>query len=508
MAWTGLAELAPRLSELEVRFEKRRRFAGLVAGPLLFVVAAAIPPLAHVTPVGMRTLGVFLWTITWWICEPIPIPATSLLSMALLVLCGILTVDAAFSTWANWINIFLLGAFVIGHAMNVHGLTRRIAFRVASSALIAGSPWRMLVFFGLGAAILSSVVSHVVTTMVFLSIAVGLANSLRLERGSRYAEALFLAIAWGSNLGVGTPVGAPTNLIAIGMASSMGHRVGFLQWMAIALPVLVVSLGAMFLVIRYVVRPEIDWTLTSSFLDAEVRTLGPLSRAERVAGGAFAVALILWMLPDLVPLVAPGGRQHPVSLWVMRHLDWSVSAIVVATALFLIPIDRKNHRYAMTWEEATRGIDWGTLSLIAAALALGNAIAHRSLGLGQLLEASISSFVTSSGSQFLFVAAIITFTVIVGSFVSNLAIVSLAGALVQATAPAAGVNPIALLVAVALAANMDFALPIGTPPSAMVFASGYVRIGTMVKGGSILALLSIPLVSLVGFYMARWVLGG
>jgi sodium-dependent dicarboxylate transporter 2/3/5 len=160
----------------------------------------------------------------------------------------------------------------------------------------------------------------------------------------------------------------------------------------------------------------------------------------------------------------------------------------------------------MTWEEAVRGVDWGTLSLIAAALALGNTIAHRTLGLGQLLEQSISTFVVSSGSQLFFVLVVIAFTVIVGSFVSNLAIVSLVGALVQATAPSAGVNPIALLVAVGLAANMDFALPIGTPPSAMVFASGYVRIGSMVKGGTVLTALSIPLVALVGFYVANWVL--
>ena len=101
---------------------------------------------------------------------------------------------------------------------------------------------------------------------------------------------------------------------------------------------------------------------------------------------------------------------------------------------------------------------------------------------------------------------VVAFTVIVGSFVSNLAIVSLAGALVQAVAPSAGVNPIALMVAVGIAANMDFALPIGTPPSAMVFASGYVRIGTMFKGGAILALLGIAICTFMGYYMVAWMI--
>src|SRR3990172_1150780 len=132
MSWTGLAEMAPMLSEAEIRFEKRRRFVGLLLGPVLFGLALMGPPLEHVTPLGMRTLGVFLWTVTWWVTEPIPIPATAFFSLALLVVCGILTVPEAFGYWANWVNIFFMGAFIIAHAMNLHGLTHRLAYRMVS----------------------------------------------------------------------------------------------------------------------------------------------------------------------------------------------------------------------------------------------------------------------------------------------------------------------------------------------------------------------------------------
>src|SRR5207244_11821506 len=127
MSWQGLAEIAPRLSEIEVRFEKRKRFLGLWLGPLLFIAAVLVPPLRNVTPVGMRTVGIFLWTVTWWICEPIPIPATSLASLAMMVLCGVLSVDAAFSTWSNCICIFLLGAFIVRLVLGLHGLTLLLA---------------------------------------------------------------------------------------------------------------------------------------------------------------------------------------------------------------------------------------------------------------------------------------------------------------------------------------------------------------------------------------------
>jgi sodium-dependent dicarboxylate transporter 2/3/5 len=508
MSTDRVAGLATEISIVEVSGERRRRLIALGLGPLLFVIAVLAPTLPSVSELGMRTLGVFLWTAVWWFSEAIPIPATSLFALAMLVLAGILPVDAAFSTWSNWVILFLVGAFVIGHAMNVHGLTRRIAYHMVSSRLVQGNPWRVLLFFAFGSAVVSSILSHVVTTMIFLSIAVGLAKTLRFEKGSRYAEALFLSICWGSSFGIGTPVGAPTNLIAIGMAAqSFGYRVGFLEWMLVCIPMVIVGLAALFFVIRYVLKPETpNWQLSPALIETELSKLGPLSRGEKVSAGVFLIAMFLWILPDLLPLFLTGGRQHPISVWVTRHLDWSVTALIMATSLFVIPVDRKNGKYAMTWEEAVKGIEWGTLCLIAGALGLGNAIANKTTGLGTLLEQSISAFVTASGSEFLFVLGVITFTVIVGSFVSNLAIVGVVGALIQVIGPSAGVNPIALMIAVGVGANMDFALPIGTPYNAMVFASGYVRMGTMVKGGTVLSLLTIPLVSLLVFYLASWLI--
>lgn len=506
MSWKGLAEIAPRLSEAEIRFEKRKRLIGLWLGPLLFVICLLVPPLQNVTPIGMRTLAIFLWTVTWWVCEPIPIPATSLASMAMLVLCGVFSVEAAFSPWSNWVCIFLLGACVIGHAMSVHGLTRRIAFRIASSRFVGGNPWRLLVAFGLASAIMSSMMSHVVTTIIFVAVATGLAKTLGLQQGSRYADALFLAIAWGSNMGVVTPVAAPTNLIAIGIAQSIGYRIGFLQWVAICLPVFSITLIALFLILRYVLKPEMpDWGENQAFLSKEAMKLGTMSRGEKISGGVFGIAMALWILPDFLSLFLAGGRRHPVSVWVGQHLDWSVTAILMATALFLIPLDWKQRRFAMTWDEAVKAVEWGTLSLIAAALGLGNAIADKTVGVGGFFQQVASSIVASSG-QFLFVLVVVAFTVIITNFISNIAAIGMVGALVPAVAPAAGVNPAALLVVAAVAANMAFALPIGTPPSAIAFASGYVRIGSMVKGGTILALLSIPLVSTLGFYLASWIL--
>ena len=515
MAWKGLSEIASNLTEAEVRFEKQRRLFGLVVGPLSFIACMLVPPLPDVEPVGMRTLGIFLWTVIWWVCEPIPIPITSFMGTALLVLAGVEGVVPAFAGWSNWINIFLLGACVIGHAMSVHGLTERIAYKMVASRLVGGKPWRILLLFGIGSAVMSSMMSHVVTTMIFIAIAKGLAETFQFERDPRYAECLFLSIAWGSNLGIATPVGTPPNLMAIGYVERIGYRIGFLEWIQACLPVFIVSLIAVFLVIRFVLRPEMPkWERSAEFLEGKLKSLGKMKRGEKIVSTVFLSAMFLWMLPDLVPLGINGltqlgvmhtvGAQHPISIWLKSHLDWSVSAVLMATTLFLIPTNWKKREFAMTWEDAVKGIEWGTLSLIAAALSLGEAIASPKLGLGTFLQKIISSFAESGASEFFFVVMIVSFTVIVGAFISNIAIMGMVGALVMAIAPTAVFNPIAMLVSVGMAASFDFALPIGTPPSAMVFASGYVRIGTMFKGGAILALFDIAIVSLMGYYLVAW----
>ena len=484
------------------------KLVGLWLGPLLFALTLLSPPLEGVTPVGMRTLGVFLWTAAWWFSEAIPIPATSLFALAMLVLCGVLSVADAFGMWSNWIVIFLLGAFIIGHAMTLHGLTRRIAWHMAGSSLVGGSPWRLILMFGIGPALLSPILSNVITTMVFLSMAIGLAKALELRKGSRYPEAMFLAIAWGSTMGgIATPIGAPTNLIAIGSINSMGARVGFLQWMAITIPMSLVGLALMFFVIRYVLRPDTPerW-MSPSYLQEELRKLGPWSRGEKISALVFSVAMFLWLLPDVLPLFLEGGRRHPWSIWITAHLDWSVTAIIMATALFVLPVNWKERRFAMTWDEAVKGVEWGVLALIAGALTLGNALANRTVGLGQFFERLLGSLESSSGSQLVFMFGLVTFTIVMTSFVSNIAAVGLVAALVQGIGTSAGINPIALLVCVGVAASMAFPLPVGTPYNAMVFASGYVRMGTMVKGGVAITLLVIPVVSLLVFYLASWVI--
>lgn len=485
-----------------------RWWIGLFLGPALFALANIAPALPEVTPLGMRTLGTFLLVVTWWICETLPIPVSAFVGMALLVVVGVFPVDRAFSYWANWINIFLIGALVIGHATNIHGFNRRFAYYMLSLPFVAGRPWALLCTFWAATAALSAISSNVVCTIVFMSIGIGLLEALRVPREHPVGGVLMLGVAWAAGIGgIGTPVGSPPNLISIGLLDGAGYRVGFLEWSAVGLTTAAVSLVALFATMRWIARPDVSvLEVRHEFVRRQLDSLGPAGRAERLAVGALGAALVLWLVPDMSALWLGGG--HPVTALLQSRFSWPVTAILVASALFAIPVDRTRGRFLMHWDEAVKGIDWATLALIAGALALGDAMASPTVGIGRFLSTQVATVLDPSAGWVMFVGGCVAATIVVTNFMSNNATVSMVTpiALSIANAPGSVVKPAALAVAIGMASSMAFALPAATPPVAIVYASGRVRIADMVRYGSVLALLATVLMTLVAYVMAEIIL--
>lgn len=481
--------------------EGKRQLVSLFLGPALFILFSLLPPWPETSNLGMRTAGLFLWTVTWWIGEPIPLPATSFLTMALLAFFSVMPLSRAFSYWAHWVNIFLIGAFLIGHALNQHGVSRWFATRVLALRFIRGDPWRLLVVFLTAAALLSSIASNVAVTIVFMTIGIGLLKSLRIEPGHRFGEILILGVAWAAGIGgVGTLIGTPPNMIAIGLLGQFGVQIGFFRWMLIGYPTLIIQLLVMFALLRFFVKPkELSLQISEDTLREHAHQSEPLSRGGIAAVLALLTALVLWMVPDLAALLL--GHTHWFSLWAQQSLNLPVVSILVASALFFIPIRWRTREFVMTWPEAVKGIEWGTLALIATALALGDVLADPKVGLGRLFTRGAMQLIQTDPSPYLFTGLNVAMTVLLTNFVSNNAVISAFGPLVlsMSTHMSSSVIPAAVLIAVAIASSMAFALPSGTPPLALVFASGYVRMSTMMTYGALLALTSIPVVSIVGY---------
>ena len=486
---------------------RQKSILAFLVGPALFTIALLLPIPEGVPPVGMRSLGIFLWVMSWWIAEPIPLPATSFLGMALLVLCGVFPLETAFSYWANWVNIFLIGAFIIGQAVNLHGLNRRFAYWIVCRKFVGSSSSRLLFSLLSACVLLSAVSSNIVCTVVFISIALGVIKSLEINPRSRYATALLIGVPWAASIGgAATPVGAATQIYAIGLLRELDYRVGFLPWMMFGVPMMLVCTVAMFLVIWLVFRPEFqEVRVSSGFARQGLEEMGPIRRAEKISAAVLLAAWVLWMLPDLTVYVL--GQSHPVASWLQSRLSWAVVGLLAALSLFLIPVDWKERKFAMTWGDAVKGVEWGVLALVAGALAIGSAVSDPKVGLGNFFAKGFEFFSASGGSPMLLIPLSIFLVGLLTNFISNFATLSavLPVMLAIATSPGSGINPVALTLTLGVTSSWAFALPSATPTNAIAFASGHVHTSDMFKGGIVLAMLCTTATAFMAYHLINWI---
>lgn len=466
-----------RLSEAELRFERRRRKTGLVLGPVAFALLLAFPPPSLGTGAG-TLLAVVAWVLAWWITEAVPLPVTAVLGPALTVVLGVVPVREAFAPFGDPIIFLFLGSFLLARAMSVHGLDRRLARAVLAIPAASSSPRRVVWTFAALAAVLSMWVSNSATTAMLYPIALGVLGTMDVERGrsSPLARPLLLACAYGASVGgIGTPVGSPPNLVAIGQLSSLaGIHVGFVPWLFVALPVTLAMVGVAALVLG--VRLGSGGAAKPAG-PISGGTSAPMSTGERSVTAAFLVTVTLWVAPGLLSLVL--GSNHPLSAALGRALPEGAVAVLGAALLFVLPAGGSERHGALAWGEATQ-IDWGTLLLFGGGLSLGGAMFRlglsEALGKGLVTATGVS---TTVGLTIVFSVFSIFFTEIT----SNTAAATMLIPLAIASAQAAGASPLEPALGCALGCSMAFMLPVATPPNAIVYGSGLVPIGTMARAG-------------------------
>ena len=267
---------AGRLSPAEERFERRRRTVGLFIGPLLFALVLLIP--FDLEPNQHRLAAILALVVAWWVTEAIPIPITALLGVALVALLEATppptedeaATDIVFGTFADDTIFLFIGSFIIAEAMVVHGLHRRLAFRVLALKGVGGSTYRIILAFGLIGALTSPVMSNTAGAAMMLPIALGvmgvvggmvasqLEGEHRIEK-LRFGAALMLVITYGITVGgLLLPIGSPPNLIGRDLLESeTGEPITFLEWFVMALPIVIVMFIAVIVIVLLMNRPEL-----------------------------------------------------------------------------------------------------------------------------------------------------------------------------------------------------------------------------------------------------------
>ena len=496
----GAAEV---YSPAEEHFNRRRRTTGLFLAPVM-LLALLVAPLPLAAP-AHRLGAILAMMVVLWVTEALPLAVTALIGPVLVIAFGVAPARAAFAPFADPIIFLFIGSFMIAEAMFVHGLDRRLAYGALSSRMVGGSATRVLIAFGLVAAVISMWISNTATTaMMFpigLSIVAHLTKGREAEQGSRnFATAMMLMAAFGASVGgIGTPIGTPPNLIGIGMLNRIaGVEISFFKWMLLGIPIVILLFGFLALYFRWRLLRGVtlDAGSTESFRD-ELRRLGRLSPGQRNTLVAFGVTVSLWLFPGLLNMAGLGSTAFARAY--AAAIPESVAAMTGAILLFVLPTCWRARRFTLAWDQAVR-IDWGIILLFGGGLTMGE-LAF-STGLAEAMGRGITNWLP--GESALSLTILFTAVAIVMSeAASNTASATMIVPVAIAVSEAAGINPIQPALGATLGASMGFMMPISTPPNAIIYSSGHVPITQMMRHGIALDVagfvLIVILVSTLGW---------
>ncbi len=468
--------------------------------------------LAALSPEAVSLAVIIGAVVTLWITEALPLAVTALLGAVACVLAGVAPAREVFRPFADPLIFLFIGAFILAEGIRVHGLDRRLAYAVLSVPWVDGRPRRILAAVAVVCALTSAFISNTCTTAMMLTIVTGILAAIEAAAASSgrlpapaFGTGLLLCVAFASSIGgLATPIGTPPNLIGLGfIRSQLGVDVSFLGWCAIGVPlvgamttVIVLLLGALFP--AGVSRLE----GVAEHVAAERARLGRWSTGQRSTAVAFAVTVVLWVFPGIVLVVA--GPDHPLSVWLRARLPEGVAALSGAILLFLLPGDRAGgagpRPRALSWDQAR--IDWGIVLLYGGGMALGS-LAF-STGLAEALGVAITDWLPGGSWRapaLVAVGAVVA--VLTSEFTSNTASANMVVPVVIALGQAAGGEALPAALAATFAASLGFMMPVSTPCNAIVYGSGRVPLGAMMRAGVLLDLLGAMLVVALLLGVAR-----
>jgi sodium-dependent dicarboxylate transporter 2/3/5 len=497
---------------------------GLFAGPLLALLCYYLLPSHYSTgpaewvefsQSGRVTLAMMVWMASWWLTEAVDIEVTALLPIVAFPLFGVAPLSKVLPSYAADVIFLFMGGFIIGLAIERWGLDRRIAFFVLR--LAGASPGAIVGAFMGVTAFLSMWVSNTACAAMMVPIAISVIDLvLRSRTGSglkelggipqdraaerNFAIGLLLCVAYAASIGgIATIIGSPPNGIAVRyIQQTFQKEVSFFDWLLIGGPFTLLFLPIAWLMItRVLFRSDMgEIEGGRRHFDEEYRKLGPLGRGEKIVLAVFAVTAFLWIFSPLLKGIVI------MEVKPLAALTDTVIAMLAAMALFLLPVDREKGIRAMDWDTAVK-LPWGVLMLFGGGLTLAAAV-----------EANGVSEFIGNGTRGLaglhplvLLLAITAITVFMSELTSNTAQVATMVPVLAAMAPVLGVNPYVLIIACTLGASSAYMMPVGTPPNAIVFGTGLIRMPQMMKAGFWLNLIGILVITALGWFYFSRVLG-
>lgn len=446
-----------------------------------------------------RVLAVAGLMITWWVTEALPMPVVALLPLVLFPLLNINSIKATAASYGNEVIFLFMGGFMLGLAIEKWNLHKRIALSIVARTGTSGN--RIIFGFIMATGLLSMWLSNTATTMMMFPIALSVVHVMKnnQEGGGNYAYfnlSLMLAIAYASNFGgIATIIGTPPNVQFVGyFEKKYNINIDFLGWFLLCAPLAILLMLALYFVSTRLLFPNRIKSSPAAALHIreELRQLGKPGTAEKRVLAIFMGTALLWIFRKVI------NENQP---WFT--LDDNMIAILGAVALFICPAgpskdmaDKETGAGSILEWEDTKRMAWGILLLFGGGIALADSL--EKAGLIQQLGSWLAAY---AGSGIILVFAVVVISIFISEVMSNVAQVIVFAPVVCSLADSIGMNPLLLGVPMTLAASCASMLPMGTPPNAIVFASGHIRFKQMLKAGFVMNLVAIVLVTLFCWFI-------
>ena len=473
--------------------KQQLKFLSLTGGVVVAFVFYFLNPFG-VSPAAAKVLAVAGLMITWWVTEALPMPVVALLPLILFPLLNIARLDEAASSYANPVIFLFLGGFLLGLAIEKWNLHKRIALNIVRITGTSGD--RIVLGFIIATGLLSMWLSNTATTMMMFPIALSVIHVMKENnRGEgnilNFSVAIMLSIAYASNIGgIATIIGTPPNVAFVGyIRQKYGYEMDFVNWMLICTPLAIMLLAALYWVlVKWLFPSRIKSDLsTQQLVRAEINALGPVSVPEKRVLAIFLVTATLWITRQII-----NDAQD------YFKLDDTIIAVMCGVALFICPSgikDDPNRDALLEWGDTSR-MAWGILLLFGGGICLAAAL--EKAGLMEQLGSWLSQF---GANPFLLLLAIVFVSLFISEVMSNVAQVIVFAPVVASLADAMQLDPLLLGIPMTLAASCAGMMPMGTPPNAIVFASGHIKLRDMVKAGFIMNIVAVILITVFCWYI-------
>ena len=464
---------------------------GLVIGPLLFLIILLLTPFEGLSEQGHAVLATTIWIAVWWVTEAIPIAATALLPIVLFPLTGGMNLASTTASFGHKYVFLYLGGFLIAIGIEKWNLHRRIALTII--AFIGSDTRKIILGFMIATAFLSMWISNTATSVMMLPIGLAIIKQLKdnpdtdEDENLIFGKALMLGIAYSASIGgIATLIGTPPNLVLAGIIeSTYGYEITFLEWFQFGLPVaLLLLIFCWYYLTRIAYKfKQVDFPGGLKEIQRLKSNLGIISKEERRVGFVVVLAALCWISRSFIlqPLF-PG-------------IDDTIIAILFGITLFIIP-SKNNKEPLLNWKD-TLNLPWGIILLFGGGMALAKAFDESGLALW------LGNLMTEFGGFPFFILLLLLITAVnfLTEITSNLATTAMLLPVLAPLALEVGVHPFGLMVGAAVAASCAYMLPVATPPNAVVFGSGYLRIPDIVSKGIVLNLFSILVISIMVYFL-------